>query len=90
MRSLLTVPGGYLILPSRFSGCAAVLRLRLVRLVRARAIAIVEDAITEDGNRGWRKSRRVVYLDVSCDPALTRVKLWVVTQLRFRVSQRLI
>jgi hypothetical protein len=58
--------------------------------VKARARAIVEEAITEDGNQSLKTRKKSRLLDVSCDPALTRVKAWVVTGLRFGVSQGLI
>src|SRR5207248_3063929 len=70
---LLTVPAGYLTLPSRPGWCAAVwLRLRLVRFVKARARAIVEDAIIELANRCWRECGNVGFQGCPCESVILR------------------
>jgi len=48
MSSRLIVPAAYLTLPSRVGVCDVWLRPRFVRLVNARARAIVEEAIADD------------------------------------------
>jgi hypothetical protein len=76
IRSLFTVPAGYLTLPSRLGWCAAVwLRLRLVRFVKARARAIVEDAMVRTCQSKLEKMEKCRLPRMSLrswDPAMLR------------------